>query len=167
MIATAQKCMAETRTLSYLLYPPLLDEVGLGSAINWYVQGFAQRSGTEVKLDIPAELPRLPAGHEILLFRVVQESLTNMHRHANSASADIKLEVHPNEVVLQVRDHGQGLPAGVLEQFRSGMGGGVGLRSMRERVKEVGGRFEIESDSSGTVIRAIVPLAAELLRTTS
>lgn len=161
LMDAAEKCIVETRTLSYLLHPPLLDEVGLSSAINWYVQGFAERSGVQVKLDIPARFQRLPREHEILLFRILQESLTNIHRHANSASADIQLEVYPNEVRLQVRDYGQGLPAGVLEQFRSGIGGGVGLKSMRERATEAGGRFEIESDSAGTLIRAVVPLHAE------
>lgn len=159
LIDTAEKCLAETRTLSYLLHPPLLDEAGLSSAVNWFVNGFAERSGAKVNLDIPPSLQRLPGGLEISLFRILQESLTNIHRHSNSASADIKLEVRSNEVMLEVRDQGKGIPAGVLEQFKSGIGGGVGLRSMRERVSEVGGKFEIESDANGTLIRAVVPVS--------
>lgn len=158
---TIEKCLTETRTVSYLLHPPMLDEVGLSSAVDWYVRGFAERSGTKVHLQMPSDMRRLPQGLELLLFRIVQESLTNIHRHAESSSAEIKLVVSLNEVLLEVRDHGKGLPDGMLEQYGSGVGAGVGLRSMRERVTEIGGRFEIESDPNGTVIRAIVPVAEQ------
>jgi PAS domain S-box-containing protein len=159
LIDTADRCVAETRTLSYLLHPPLLDEVGLSSAVNWYVRGFAERSGAQVKLDVAEGLPRLPGGLEILLFRILQESLTNIHRHAESASVDVKLERRSDELSLQVTDYGKGFPPGALERFRSGIGGGVGLRGMRERVTEAGGKFEIDSGANGTSIRASVPLA--------
>jgi PAS domain S-box-containing protein len=156
---TVEKCLTEMRTLSYLLHPPLLDELGLSSAVNWYTDGFAERSGIRVNLTIRPGTRRLPSGLEILLFRVLQESLTNIHRHARSQSVDVKLQIGVKEVQLEIRDYGQGFPAGLLEQFRSGGGAGVGLRSMHERVSEVGGRFEIESDSSGALIRVMVPLS--------
>lgn len=158
---TVEKCLAETRTVSHLLHPPMLDEVGLASALDWYVRGFTERSGVKVSFEMPSDLQRLPQGLELLLFRIVQESLTNIHRHADSASADIKLEARLNEVLLEVRDHGKGLPAGMLQQFTSGIGGGVGLRSLRERVTEIGGSLEIESDSNGTLIRATVPIVEQ------
>jgi PAS domain S-box-containing protein len=159
LVDIVDRCSTEIRTISYLLHPPLLDELGLSSAVNWYADGFAQRSGIQVNLNLRPGLRRLPSGLEIVLFRILQESLTNIHRHAYSGSVDIKLDVSPNEVRLEVRDYGQGFPPGLLEQFRSNAGAGVGLRSMHERVGEVGGRFEIESDSSGTLVRVIVPLS--------
>jgi len=159
LVDTVERCSTETRTISYLLHPPLLDELGLSSAANWYADGFAKRSGIQVNLNLRPGLQRLPGGLEILLFRILQESLTNIHRHAHSPSVDIKLEVSPHEVLLEVRDYGKGFPAGLLEQFRSNAGTGVGLRSMHERVSEVGGRFEIESDSSGTLVQVMVPLS--------
>jgi signal transduction histidine kinase len=152
------KCFSEIRTISHLLHPPLLDEVGFASAARWYIDGFSKRSSIQVNLDIPEALIRLPGGLEIVLFRILQESLTNIHRHSRSQSVDIRLELTADHVVLQMRDYGQGFPLGLLEQFRSGAGGGVGLRSMRERITEVGGRFEIESDTNGTLIRVIAPL---------
>jgi PAS domain S-box-containing protein len=164
---TVETCLTETRTISYLLHPPLLDELGLSSAVNWYADGFAQRSGIQVNLNLRPGLQRLPSGLEILLFRFLQESLTNIHRHSHSPSVDIKLDVSADEVLLEVRDYGQGFPADLLEQFRSGAGGGVGLRSMHERVSEVEGRFEIESDSTGALVRVIVPLSEQLAKSAS
>lgn len=159
LMTSLDKCVTETRTISYLLHPPLLDECGLNSALTWYVEGFATRSGIQVNLNIPRDLQRLTGGLELVLFRIVQESLTNIHRHSQSLSVDIQLKIGVDDVVLQVRDHGQGIPIEKLEQFKSnGTGVGVGLRSMRERISEVGGRFEIESDKSGTLIRVAVPL---------
>ncbi len=158
LLSSIDKCIAETRTISYLLHPPLLDELGLLSAVRWYVEGFSQRSGIQVNLDIPPNLQRLPDGLELVLFRVLQESLTNVHRHSRSRSVDVRLEAGENDVSLSVRDYGRGLTATLLEQVNAGMGGGVGLTSMRERIGEIGGKFEIESDSKGTLIRATVPL---------
>jgi PAS domain S-box-containing protein len=159
LVDIVEKCCAETRTLSYLLHPPLLEELGLVSAVHWYVEGFIQRSGIKVSLHVPPESQRrLPGSVEILLFRILQESLTNIHRHSNSLLADIRLEIAEEEALLQVTDYGQGFSAELLEDVRSGLARGVGLRGMRERVGEAGGRLEIESDSNGTVVRAIVPL---------
>jgi PAS domain S-box-containing protein len=160
-VQALEQCLEETRTLSHLLYPPLLDEVGLGSAARWYVRGFAERSGVEVRLDMPSDWTRLPGTLEILLFRVLQEALTNIHRHAQSRSVDIRLKLAADRVVLEVRDYGRGFPAEMLEQLRAGTGGGVGIRSMRERINELEGQFEIASDASGAMVRVMVPLAAK------
>lgn len=157
LIDLVQKCFDETRTISYLLHPPLLEELGLKAAVNWYVGGFAERSGIRVDLDF-VDGKRVPTNLEILLFRILQEALTNIHRHSHSPSVDIRVELGSDVVVLQIKDHGQGIPADLLKQYMSGAGGGVGLRSMRERISEVGGQIEITSDPRGTLIRAIVPV---------
>jgi len=147
------QCTNETRTLSHLLHPPLLDEVGFASAATSYVQEFARRSGIEI--DISVDLPnRLQADTEILLFRVLQESLTNIHRHAGSRRAEIRAGIEGKEVSLEIRDHGQGIPAEVLESFKtSGNGVGVGLAGIRERLREVDGKLDLSSSREGTVLR--------------
>ena len=154
-----EKCSIETRTLSYLLHPPLLDEVGFVSAAKWYVEGFSERSGIEVQVNVPEELKRLPGTLELVFFRILQESLTNIHRHSHSRSVDIALKLASESVVLQVRDYGQGMPAELLEHFRAGTSVGVGLRSMRERISELGGRLDIHSDQNGTLIEVTAPLS--------
>ena len=154
-----QRCISETRTLSHLLHPPLLDEAGFASAASWFVNGFSQRSGIPVTLDLPPDLPRLPNAVEIALFRVLQESLTNVHRHSESKSAEIYLKTSAGCVTLEVRDHGRGIAAQRLQQMQIyGTHSGVGLAGMRERVRELGGEFEIHSTRAGTVIRASIPL---------
>ena len=154
------ECVTETRTISYLLHPPLLDEVGLSSAARWYAEGFAKRSGIQVGFRIPPKLKRLPGPLELALFRVLQESLTNVHRHSHSTSVDVHVELCAGEISLEVQDYGQGMPAELFKRFRSGgAGAGVGLSSMRERISELGGRFEIQSDENGTLIRATLPLS--------
>ena len=156
-----QRCISETRTISHLLHPPLLDEAGFASAANWFVTGFSQRSGIPVALDLPADLPRLPNEVEIALFRVLQEGLTNVHRHSGSKSAEISLNAEPGHIRLEVRDHGRGIPQPRLQQMLvDGTNSGVGLAGMRERVRELGGTFEICSDRAGTVIRVLIPLVA-------
>jgi two-component system NarL family sensor kinase len=155
-----EKSIVETRTLSHLLHPPLLDEAGFSSAASWFVSGFSQRSGIPVSLDLPPDLPRLSEAVEIALFRVLQESLTNVHRHSQAASAEIKVENDAELITIEVMDHGRGMPARVLQQLKGdGIKLGVGLAGMRERVHELGGNLEVMSDESGTVIRASVPLA--------
>jgi PAS domain S-box-containing protein len=156
-----EKCLAETRTLSYLLFPPLLEELGLNSAMRWYIDGFAQRSGIQVNVDIQPNFVRLPASLEILLFRILQESLTNIHRHSQSSSADIQLKLVAGSVLLHVRDYGRGFPSEMLKQLKSNGGGGVGIRSIRERLNEAGGQLEIESASTGALIRVLVPVPNE------
>jgi len=152
------QAMTETRTISHLLHPPLLDETGFGSATKWYVEGFAKRSGVQTGLDMPEDLGRLPSSLELALFRVLQESLTNVHRHSKSKKADVSLIVSGDKVVLRVRDYGKGIPADVLDRFRRNSAhGGVGLAGMRERIHELGGQLEMDSDSRGTQVVATLP----------
>lgn len=156
----ADRCIDETRTLSHLLHPPLLDELGFASAAKWYVEEFAKRSGIQVSLDFPSNLERLAEGAEVALFRVLQEALTNIHRHSGSQTAEIGLEIDDFEVSLQVRDHGRGIPPELLERFqKTGGETGVGLAGMRERMHELGGRLEIHSDGKGTQVRVTVALS--------
>ncbi len=144
--------IAETRTISHLLHPPLLDEAGFSSAAKWYLDGFAQRSGIEVKSDFPDDVGRLPKSIELGLFRVLQESLTNIHRHSGSTKAEVELKLFPDRVILEVRDHGTGIPQALLRNFQDkGTNSGVGLAGMRERLRELGGRLDIRS-RHGTLI---------------
>jgi len=156
------QCIVETRTISHLLHPPLLDEAGFESAARWYVESFAKRSGVEVRLDLPGRIGRLPELTEVALFRILQESLTNVHRHSGSASVEIRLRVSRNQAFLTVRDFGRGLPAELIQGVRASSGhSGVGLGGMRERVNDLGGKFEIRSDTRGTTVVAAVPLAEQ------
>jgi PAS domain S-box-containing protein len=158
-ITQVAQCTSEIRTLSYLLHPPLLDEVGLASALSWYVEGFAQRSGISVSLDVPKALPRLSPEVETALFRIVQQSLTNIHRHAESKVARIRLLVERERVKLEITDQGRGFQPEILSRFRqSGYLPGMGVSGMRERVNALHGTFEVISDGSGTTISAIVPI---------
>src|SRR6266567_3527389 len=153
------KSIAETRTLSHLLHPPLLDEAGFSSAASWFVSGFSQRSSIPVSLDLPSDLPRLPESIEIALFRILQESLTNVHRHSRATAAEIKVEADAEQVSIEIRDHGRGMPPYILQQIEGdGTKLGVGLAGMRERIHELGGSFEVTSDHQGTTVRATVPL---------
>jgi len=153
------KCIAETRTVSHLLHPPLLDEAGFGSAARWYVDGFAQRSGIRVNLDLPRELARLSREAEIALFRALQEGLSNVHRHAGSTQVEIRLGAEQDCVRLEIKDNGRGIPAERLQGLNEGAAeAGVGIAGMRERMRELGGSLEIESDSSGTRLRVAIPV---------
>jgi signal transduction histidine kinase len=153
--------IAETRTISHLLHPPLLDEAGLNSASRWFVEGFGKRSGIDVHLDIRDGAGRLPEATELVLFRVLQESLTNVHRHSGAKRADVSLQTAGNHVILRVRDYGNGIPPAVLQSLQEdGSGGGVGLAGMTERIREIGGRLEINSSAIGTEIVARVPVRA-------
>ncbi len=154
------QAMTETRTISHLLHPPLLDETGFESAARWYVEGFAKRSGIQTTLDMPEDVGRLPSSLELALFRVLQESLTNVHRHSTSKRADVSLRLSDDKVVLRVRDYGKGIPVDVLDRFRRhNAHGGVGLAGMRERIHELGGQLEMDSDSHGTQVVATLPRA--------
>ncbi|MGO9517431.1 MAG: PAS domain S-box protein [Candidatus Korobacteraceae bacterium] len=153
------KCLTETRTVSHLLHPPLLDEVGLKSALQWYLEGFAQRSDIQVILDLPTEFDRLDRDVETTLFRVVQEALTNVHRHSHASKVAIRLLVANKQVLLGVSDNGRGIPTDQLQGvLQSGSGTGVGLAGMRERVRDLGGSLEIKSDHAGTAINTSIPL---------
>jgi signal transduction histidine kinase len=151
--------LAETRTISHLLHPPLLDEAGLNSASRWFVEGFGKRSGIDVNLDIHDGAARLPAPVELVLFRVLQESLTNVHRHSGATRADVSLRMSGNRALLRVKDYGRGMPQNVLQSIREERASvGVGLAGMTERIREMGGRLEIHSSPAGTEILARVPV---------
>jgi signal transduction histidine kinase len=152
--------IAETRTISHLLHPPLLDEAGFSSAARWYVEGFAQRSGIEIKVDLPDNVGRLPKPVALGLFRILQESLTNIHRHSGCAKAEIVLSLLPQQVILKVRDYGKGIAPRFMEKIEANQtNSGVGLAGMRERVHELGGRLSIERCAPGTLISATLPFA--------
>ena len=157
-----EQCVSEIRTLSYLLHPPMIDDVGLASAARWLVDGIAQRSGIRVSLDAPPDMARLPAEVEIGLFRVLQEGLTNVHRHSGASAADVLIRQETGQVILEIKDNGRGIRPETLRRFDStGAGMGVGLSGMRERVRELGGRMKVEADSQGTALQIVIPLASE------
>jgi signal transduction histidine kinase len=158
-VTILDKAIAETRTISHLLHPPLLDEIGFASAATWYVEGFSERSGIPVVLSLPENLGRLPGAAELALFRVLQESLTNIHRHSRSRNAEIMVSLLPSRIILRIRDHGRGMTGDVLERFQTNRGYvGVGLAGMRERVRELGGHMEVQSDLTGSLIVATLPI---------
>jgi PAS domain S-box-containing protein len=150
------QCSAEVRTLSYLLHPPLLEDAGLAPTVRWLVEGFAKRSGIEVTVEIHPDLGRMNADIELALFRVTQESLTNIHRHSESKTAFIRMLVVNDTVVLEVRDQGIGIPPQKLESL--GKVSGVGIAGMGERLSDLGGKVAISSDSNGTLVTASIPL---------
>lgn len=149
--------------MSHLLYPPLLDDVGLQSALREYVTGFAERSGIQVSLDIPSQIERLDRDYELSLFRIVQECLTNIHRHSGSKTASIRIVQDDEAIALEVRDKGEGMPVERLSEIQS-RGSGVGIRGMRERVLQLSGTMSIESDGSGTRIHVVIPTPKTTLR---
>jgi signal transduction histidine kinase len=153
-LSLLDRCTAEVRTISYLLHPPLLEEMGLTSAIPWYVQGFTERSGIAVDLDMPSRLDRLSQPLELVLFRVLQESLTNIHRHSGSETATIRIRLENGNVLLAIGDRGKGFGNRNTETNKSG----VGIASMRERVREFGGDLKIDSQATGTTVTAVIPL---------
>ena len=147
----------EVRTLSYMMHPPLLDECGLETAIQMYSRGINRRVGLEIQVDIPRRLERLDEEAELAIFRIVQASLTNIHLHSGSAKATVKIEHVSEGLAVTISDQGRGIPSGVLDRSPLGRGAGVGIAGMKERVKYIGGRLEIESSEYGTKVRAIVP----------
>jgi PAS domain S-box-containing protein len=155
--AIIEQCQRELRTLAYELHPPVLDDMGLVGAVQEYADGFTQRSGIRVTLDASPALGRLPSETEQALFRVVQENLGNVHRHSGSPTATIRIARENGDVVLEVSDRGRGLH---IRDDGSVTNAGVGLAGMRERVRQLGGRFEIKSSGRGTTVRAIVPVEA-------
>ena len=156
--ALADQCIREVRTLSYLLHPPMLDEAGVEDAIRHYAGGFTERTGIEIELEISPRLGRMKTDAEMALFRVVQESLTNIQRHSGNLQAKIRMDRDPGKITVEVSDSGSGITGDLQRQngefpFRPG----VGIRSMNERVKLIGGRLDIESSSSGTTVRVTIP----------
>jgi PAS domain S-box-containing protein len=159
-VRLARQCSAEIRTASYLLHPPLLDELGLSSALRWLADGLRARSGLEVRLQLPAQLQAVAPEEELALFRVAQEALTNVHRHSSSPWVAIRLRAEPASVVLEVEDAGRGIAtaqAGDPEPSRRFAG--VGIASMRERIRQLGGTFTVESTAEGTLVRTCIPLS--------
>ncbi len=160
--ALAEDCARELRTFSYLLHPPLLEEIGLAAVLADYARGFEMRSGIAVALELPPAAPRLPAEVETALFRVVQECLTNIHRHAQSPTAAIRLRLAPHAAALTVSDAGRGLQAAAeTEEPEAAIRLGVGIAGMRDRIEQLGGRLTVHSGPAGTAVTATVPLDGE------
>jgi signal transduction histidine kinase len=162
-----EQISSEIRTISHLLHPPLLDAAGLASALRWYVDGFSERSKIKVELEIPSKLSRLSDEMEIAVFRMVQECLTNIHRHSGSKTAIIRVhergheeEEEDHEILIEVQDHGKGISRERQLELSSFSRTGVGFRGMRERLRQLGGALEIQSIGPGTTIRATLPLDA-------
>jgi signal transduction histidine kinase len=149
-------CIREVRTMSYLLHPPVLDDFGLVSALRWYVEGFSQRSGINVRLDLAEEFPRFNRELETTLFRIVQEGLTNVHRHSGGQKACVELRIQEKQINTTITDDGHGMSQEVLSEVGKGQGG-VGLMGMYERVKKLGGTIQIVSNKLGTTIKAQLP----------
>lgn len=149
--ALARRCTSDIRTMSYLLHPPLLTEVGLAAAVQWFLDGFSQHTGIDTHLEAPADLGRLPDETEISLFRVVQECLTNIHKHAHSRTATVRMQIANEKLTLEVIDQGKGFAHEFAEGF--------GIKGMRERLYELGGSLKIASTAAGTTVRATLPLA--------
>lgn len=157
-----KQSLQEVRTISYLLHPPMLDETGLEDAIRWFVRGFAERSGVQVELDISPDLDKLSRDLSTAVFRIVQESLTNIHRHSGSRTAEINLHRCGSQIQLRVRDHGKGMPSEMMgknghQQHESG----VGIRGMRERVFQLNGEMRIHSGAHGMVLDVLLPFRKE------
>jgi len=153
------KCLNETRTISHLLHPPLLDEAGFDSAARWYVDGFSQRSGIKVNLNLPQKLSRMHRDVEVALFRAVQECLTNVHRHSGSSVVDVRLSLSAKQIRLEIKDDGRGIPQERLRSLNQGAAdAGVGLAGMRERIRELGGSLEIRSERAGVTVIVRIPI---------
>ena len=153
--ALTDRSVQEIRTLSYLLHPPLLEEFDVVQAVRDYADGFGQRSGIRVELDLDESLGRLTSESELALFRVLQESLGNVHRHSGSPVARLRLALEPGVVCLEIADEGRGLPVGAAAVAHAV---GVGILGMRERLQQLGGRLELGSSLRGVRVRATLPL---------
>jgi signal transduction histidine kinase len=149
-----QQVSSEIRTLSHLLHPPLLEIAGLPAALRWYVDGFSERSKLKVDLEIPSDLGRLPEDTELAIFRIIQECLTNIHRHSGSPTAAISIEHRDDCLIIQARDDGKGIPVEKQKKLTESSLSGIGFGGMRERLRQLGGTLEIESTRTGTVVRA-------------
>lgn len=154
-----EEASKQIRTISYLLHPPLIEVAGLASALQWYVEGFSERSKIHVNLEIPCDFGRLPNDTELAIFRIIQECLTNIHRHSGSATATIRIHHEGTHIDVQVLDSGKGIPKDKQTELAGSGRGGVGFSGMRERLRQLGGTLEIQSDENGTVVRAILNVA--------
>lgn len=156
--ALLSRCIDEVRTLSNLLHPPMIEDAGFASAAEWYIEDFSRRSGMNVSFSASGELSRLPEYLKLVLFRILQEALLNVYRHAHATAGEVCVQRSAELVVLEVKDNGVGIPRDKLARFnRNGTGMGVGLTGMRERVRDLGGKFELTSGATGTIIRVSVP----------
>lgn len=154
----ANDCISTVRNLSYLLHPPLLDETGLRAALHWFIEGLAKRSNIDIALTVlPQDFPRLGTDIETTIFRVVQEALTNVYRHAQSERARVELEKEAGWIIVRVRDYGKGLPA-EMAKSTSGVRMGVGVAGMRERLRQFGGDLSVRRSEPGTLVEAKIPL---------
>jgi signal transduction histidine kinase len=156
-----QQLTKEIRTTSYLLHPPLLDESGLPAALSWYIRGLAERSGLDISFNISEGFVRLPREMELVVFRLVQECLTNVHRHSGSRSARVRLVRQGDEVSIEVQDRGKGISPERLAEIQS-KSTGVGIRGMRERLRQFGGELVIKSSGAGTTVFVTVPVPKQL-----
>src|SRR6202140_1462077 len=159
--AVVDQISREIRTISHLLHPPLLDVAGLASALRWYVDGFSERSKIKVNLDIPAEFGRLSDEMEIAIFRMIQECLTNIHRHSGSPAAAIRMHEEDHRVLVEVEDNGNGISLEKQLELSAPGRSGVGFRGMRERFRQLRGTLEIQSEGRGTTVIATLPLATD------
>jgi signal transduction histidine kinase len=151
----------EIRTVSHLLHPPMLDEIGLESALRWYGEGFSKRSKIAVNMNLaPGFSKGLPRDVALSLYRVVQECLTNIHRHSGSKTASVTIKHSSVGITLEVKDQGAGISTHLQAQLAAGQGSGLGLRGMRERIQQLGGRLEIDSNKKGARIVAVLPVTA-------
>jgi two-component system NarL family sensor kinase len=157
-----QHLLQEIRTTSYLLHPPMLDECGISPALSWYVQGLLERGSLAIDLKIPDDFGRLPSQMELVIYRFVQECLTNIHRHSGSKTAQIRIERDGSNVHVEVEDQGRGMSAERLAEIQT-RGTGVGIRGLRERVRHFRGDLVIESNGSGTKVYANLPLKTSRL----
>jgi PAS domain S-box-containing protein len=158
--------LKEVRSLSYLLHPPLLDQAGLVAALKWFTDGFSRRSGIAVELEIPESMERMALGLERDLFRIVQEALGNVARHSGSTKALVRVDRHTDQVILRIQDFGHGIASPSDEEPDASLTAGVGIASMRERLRHVGGQLEIQSNDQGTTLIAIVPIRSKNLEQT-
>ena len=156
--AMVDQISSEIRTISHLLHPPLLDAAGLASALRWYVDGFSERSKIKVDLDIPDEIGRLSDEMEIAIFRMVQECLTNIHRHSGSSAAVIRVRKEDHRILVEVQDEGKGISPEKQLALKTSGRTGVGFRGMRERLRQLGGSLDIQSDGTGTAVIATLPM---------
>lgn len=156
-----EECYSQTRTISYLLHPPLLDELGFASAAKWFIEGFSKHTGIQVTVDISKQAERLPRDLELVLFRILQETLTNIQRHSKSPRAIVSVDAKSDQVSMSVRDYGEGIPKEMLANFEAnGSPGGVGLAGISERVREFGGKWDLKSSGAGTEVSVKIPLAS-------
>jgi PAS domain S-box-containing protein len=160
-----ERASAEIRTVSYLLHPPMLDEIGLPTALRWYADGFGERSKIKLAVEVASDFPRLIQDHELSLFRIAQECLTNIHRHSGSFTAFVRLSCANEQIELEIRDEGKGISQEIQSKLKSGASVGVGFRGMQERVGLIGGKLTVHPNPSGngTSVLVTIPLNEKAL----